>query len=84
MRFLIRLIGLLFGIGAKKEPPHNNSELTLAMLRIGSQDLLESFASYREQLWETGRGGDIEEVQLLAAWVAKELQKAVGHPPTIN
>jgi len=81
MRFLIRLIGLLFG---KQETPQHNSELTLAMLRIGSQDLLESFASYRDQLWETGRGRDIEEVQLLAAWVAKELQKAVGHPPTIN
>jgi len=84
MRFLIRLIGLLFGIGAKKETPHNSSDLTLAMLRIGSQELIENYTSYREQLWETGRGEDIEEVQILAAWVGKELQRSVGFPPTIN
>jgi len=80
-RFIIRW---LWGVREEEVKPHNCSELSIGMLRLACNELLDNFTSHAEQCWDTGKAESVKEVQLLASWFCQELQKAVGFPPTVN
>jgi len=84
VRWIKKLVFWLLRCFCREKPRHNSSEISLAALRVAAHELIDGFASYAEQCWETGQGEQVRTVQLLAEWVGKELQKAVGFPPTLN